>query len=300
MQLYQLEYFCAVARCRSMSRAADELWISQSSLSKAIAGLEEELGVRLFDRVGRSIRLNEAGQMFYGQVSHILQLLRDATKQIASIRQRDKNEVGVLFTAATFIATQVKEEFESLHPEANIVLRCNYQADKKMVADSDFHIFATPETSPALTSTELLEEEMILVFGKKHPLAGFGPSIDLEDTRIYSFQCLPPHENMHENLIGAFRRIGCEPNIGFCTDDSFAFFGALHGNSLLAMIPELTAYAAIEGLNKMRIINPRCTRKVMLGYHREREMTPMCREFMDFCIEFFKNLRAKKKEGDDA
>lgn len=290
MQLYQLEYFCAVARCRNMSRAADELWISQSSLSKAISGLEEELGVKLFDRVGRSIRLNEAGHLFYQQVSHILRLLSDATKQVASIRQRNRNEVQVLFTAATFIATHVKDEFEERCPEANVVLKCTYYPEKKDILNCDFHIFATPATSPDLTSFALMEEEMVLAFGKKHPLANMGPFIDLEDTLIYSYQCLPPHENMHENLTSAFSKIGREPNIGFCTDDSFAFFGALRSNSLLAMVPARTAFAAIDGLVVKRIRTPPCTRKVMLGYHKDREMTDACRAFMDFCVEFFREL----------
>ena len=290
MQLHQLEYFCAVARCRNMSRAADELWISQSSLSKAISSLEDELGVKLFDRVGRTLRLNEAGHLFYQQVSRVLRLLSDATKQVAQIRQRDKNEVHVLFTAATFIASHMKDAFEERCPDANVVLRCSYYPEKRDLVDCDFHIFATPATSPDLTTFELLEEEMLLAFGQKHPLARMGSAIDLEDTSIYPYQCLPPHENMHENLIGAFNKIGREPNIGFCTDDSFAFFGALRSNSLLAMIPAKTAFVVLDGLVVKRIRTPLCTRKVMMGYHKDRERTDMCKAFMEFCVEFFRDL----------
>ena len=64
MQLTQLEYFIVVARLEHMSKAALELEVSQSSLSKTIARLEDDIGVPLFDRRGKSIRLNEYGRIF--------------------------------------------------------------------------------------------------------------------------------------------------------------------------------------------------------------------------------------------
>jgi DNA-binding transcriptional LysR family regulator len=65
MQLTPLNYFVTVARYEHMSKAALELQISQSSLSKTIARLEEDIGVPLFDRKGKSIKLNLYGQLFY-------------------------------------------------------------------------------------------------------------------------------------------------------------------------------------------------------------------------------------------
>ena len=115
-----------------MSAAAEELWVSQSSLSKAITGLEEELGVKLFDRVGRNIRLNDAGRFFYHQISHILLLINDLPQQATQFRQRDKNEVHILFSAATFIASNVKDEFERNYPDSKIIMKCSYSPEKRI------------------------------------------------------------------------------------------------------------------------------------------------------------------------
>lgn len=293
MQLYQLQYFCAAARCRNMSVAADELWISQSSLSKAITSLEDELGVRLFDRVGRRIRLNEAGRLFYHQASHILQLINDLTRQVSQIRQRNTDEVHVLFTAATFIASDVKDQFEEIYKDSKIIIKCCYSPERKDILNCDFHIFASPAEYPEMVTLKLLDEEMVLAFGAKHPLAN-KETIDLRETQPYAFQCLPPQENMHENLVSSFKKIGREPNIGFCTEDSFAFFGALRSSSLIAMVPANTAYSAIcEGIVMKRICYPSCHRTVMLGYHKDREITELCRKFKSFCIDFFKRLEQK-------
>ncbi len=290
MQIHQLQYFCAAARCRNMSVAAEELWISQSSLSKAISSLEDELGVRLFDRVGRNIRLNEAGRLFYHQASHILYLINDMTRQVTQLRQRDKNEVHILFSAASFIAFQVKAGFESAYPNSRVEVKCCYFPEKKDLQNTDFHVFASPSDCPEMTSIKLIKEEMVLAFCASHPLAEH-ETIDLADTKPYSFLCLPHQENMHENLTCAFQKIGMTPNIGFCTEDSFAFFGTLLNSSLIAMIPSNTAYVALkEGLVTRKITNPSCQRTVMLGYHKDREMTEMCRNFKDYCVEFFEKL----------
>ena len=61
MDLLQMQYFLKIAETGNMTRAAEELYISQSSLSRTIARLEKDLGVKLFDRVGRQIQLNEFG-----------------------------------------------------------------------------------------------------------------------------------------------------------------------------------------------------------------------------------------------
>src|SRR5438445_12497727 len=63
MELHQLRYFCAVAETGSFSRAAEQSHVAQPSLSQQIIKLEEELGARLFDRLGRSVRLTELGKI---------------------------------------------------------------------------------------------------------------------------------------------------------------------------------------------------------------------------------------------
>lgn len=290
MRLFHLKYFVTVARCRNMTRAADELWISQSALSKAISSLEEELGVKLFDRIGRKIQLNETGRLYYHQVAHILNLLDSATHHVTQMRKRDEHEVIVLFTAATFIATLLRDEFEKLYPDLHVVIKCCYSAEVNDITESDFHIYATPAECPEMTPIKLLEEDMMLAFGAAHPLAN-QKEINLIDTEPYYYMCLPPQESMHENLISGCMTSGFSPKIGFCTEDSFAFFGGLGSSSLIAMVPSITAYPALnENLIMKAIKEPPCKRTVYLGYHKEREMNDACLKFKNFCLEFFEKL----------
>src|SRR5271156_3471814 len=78
MELHQLRYFCAIAETASFSRAAEQSHISQPSLSQQIRKLEDELGVRLFDRLGRSVRLTELGHAFLPRARTVLRELESA------------------------------------------------------------------------------------------------------------------------------------------------------------------------------------------------------------------------------
>src|SRR2546427_7614104 len=78
MELHQLRYFCAVAETGSFSRAAEQSHVSQPSLSQQILKLEDELGARLFDRLGRSVRLTELGKTFLPRAHAVLRELEAA------------------------------------------------------------------------------------------------------------------------------------------------------------------------------------------------------------------------------
>src|SRR5258707_3452987 len=78
MEIHQLRYFCAVAETSSFSRAAVQSHVSQPSLSQQILKLEDELGARLFDRLGRSVRLTELGKTFLPRARAVLRELEAA------------------------------------------------------------------------------------------------------------------------------------------------------------------------------------------------------------------------------
>src|SRR2546423_15187224 len=90
MELHQLRYFCAVAEPGSFSRAAEQSHVSQPSLSQQILKLEDELGARLFDRLGRSVRLTEHGKTFLPRARAVLRELEAAKGDVVE----GKNFIG--------------------------------------------------------------------------------------------------------------------------------------------------------------------------------------------------------------
>src|SRR2546426_12491357 len=87
MELHQLRYFCAVAETGSFSRAAEHSHVSQPSLSQQILKLEDELGARLFDRLGRSVRLTEVGKAFLPRARGVLRELEAARGDVVEQKE---------------------------------------------------------------------------------------------------------------------------------------------------------------------------------------------------------------------
>src|SRR6202021_72206 len=119
MEFHQLRYVCAIADTGNFSRAAERCKIAQPSLSQQILKLEEELGVKLFDRLGRSIRLTEAGRIFIPQARSILEQM-ELARASAVNKNADMHgsvAVGVIPTIAPYIMPRYTTAFTKKYPQ---------------------------------------------------------------------------------------------------------------------------------------------------------------------------------------
>src|SRR5207245_10673945 len=104
MQVHQLRYFCAVASTRNFTRAAEREHVSQPSLSQQVLKLEDELGAKLFDRLGRAVRLTPFGEVFFPRAEAILRQLSQAKQEIEEMAGLEKGRVlvGAIPTIAPY------------------------------------------------------------------------------------------------------------------------------------------------------------------------------------------------------
>src|SRR5579875_959834 len=124
MDLLQLRYFQTVARHEHMTQAAQKLYISQSSLSKTIAHLERELGVTLFDRQGRQIRLNQYGKVFLRRVEQAFAALEDGRRELVDLIEQERERV-VLASMSVYLLPGLLQAFREHHPGISIRLFSN-------------------------------------------------------------------------------------------------------------------------------------------------------------------------------
>src|ERR1700753_1161612 len=122
MEIQQLRYACAVAETVSFIRAAESCHIAQPSLSQQIQKLEEDLGARLFDRLGRRVRLTEAGQAFLPHARMILSQLDAGRNSVAetSADTQGKITVGVIPTVAPYRMPGYTADFTRKFPGAKL------------------------------------------------------------------------------------------------------------------------------------------------------------------------------------
>src|SRR5579875_2263014 len=118
MEIHQLRYVCAIAETGSFSRAAEHCAVAQPSLSQQVLKLEEELRTRLFDRLGRSIRLTEAGRAFLPHARLVLDEL-EAARSSVLLQQTDVRgsvSVGVIPTIAPYLIPGYAAVFAAKYP----------------------------------------------------------------------------------------------------------------------------------------------------------------------------------------
>jgi len=174
MDLPQLRYFQAVARHQHVSRAAAELRVAQPALSRAIARLEAELGVPLFDRRGRRVRLNRFGAMFLARAGRALDELDQGQHELRDAAGLAQGTVTVAAETLRTLSGLVAG-FLAGHPGVSFRLfqsPAPAMAAQLQAGEVDLCLASQPLPGSALASVELLSEEVLLAVPPSHRLAG--------------------------------------------------------------------------------------------------------------------------------
>lgn len=173
--LRQLRVFREVARHRSFTRAARALHLSQSAVSQQIKALEQDVGMALFEQIGRSVHLAAAGEELLRRSAPALELLREAGESLAAMRgvRRGALKLGAVSTAKYF-APHLLSAFRPDHPEMTIKFSVGNRADiVKQLGDNeiDLVIMGRPPRELRTTAVPFAKHPLILIAAPNHPLA---------------------------------------------------------------------------------------------------------------------------------
>lgn len=198
MNTTQLECFVAVSNFLNFSRAAEQLRLTQPAVSHQINSLEDELGVKLFHRTSKRVRLTQAGHLFSQYAQEILALSHTSKERLKESRQtsvihfgigcRSFLELGLVKPALR----QLRSDFPLLRPTLRLVSSPSLES---MLEDGDVQvIFTFQETAPKRTTyRELLRQKVVCICGKDHPFAAYDT---LTVQQLRTGECLaasPPH-----------------------------------------------------------------------------------------------------------
>jgi DNA-binding transcriptional LysR family regulator len=180
MDIRKLEAFCKVYELQSFSRAGEAMFLSQPTISSHVANLEEELGVKLFDRLGRKIMPTQAGDVLYESMVTIFRNLDRAKAAIEVLRDRVVGElqVGCSTIPSHSILPEMLKSFSVKYPEVSFVVRTGDSSEviKRVVSgDWPVGIVGKRPEEEELTAKLLARDETILVAS---PNAGWLPEDD--------------------------------------------------------------------------------------------------------------------------
>ena len=178
MEFPQLEAFLEAASRGSFRRAAYALYLSQPSVSARIQTLEDEVGVALFHRTARGVRLTNMGQVFLPFAQRSMETLRRGREVLESVRQAS---AGILNMATarvigTYVLPETLQKFQHLYPETNLHIKVGGSLDVlQMVVDEEVQLgLARFMQHPDVDALHLYDEEAVLVVHPDHSFAKTG------------------------------------------------------------------------------------------------------------------------------
>lgn len=175
--LTQLSTFLAVARTGSVKGAAERLVVTQPSVSAALAALSKDLGVRLTERLGRSVRLTPAGETFVPYAADVLGLLEQGRRAVREVVDAAAREVRIaaVTTAAEYVVPPLLRRFSDLHPDVALTLEVgNRERVFRRLLDheADVAIGGSPPDDGRLVGRAFLRNEIVLIVPPDDDLAG--------------------------------------------------------------------------------------------------------------------------------
>lgn len=176
MELRQIEYFCMVGKLQSFTRAAEQLHISQPSITQAIRKLEEEIDVQLFDRSKKKAVLTLEGQAFLSRMEKILDDCQQAIQEAKDFKTWRKGTVklGVPPMIESYLFPDIFSCFKQAYPGLQLIAfeeTSSLDAAAKLEKDElDLAIIILPENSETLNTSVITQEQLVLCMHPNHPL----------------------------------------------------------------------------------------------------------------------------------
>jgi LysR family transcriptional regulator, hydrogen peroxide-inducible genes activator len=265
MEVHQLRYFCAVADTGSFTRAAEREQVAQPSLSQQIMKLEEELGVRLFDRLGRAVRLTDPGQVFLPRARTILSELRAAKEEVAERQSTVSGAVcvGVIPTIAPYFLPARIAVFSRRYPQASITVVEDvtvHLLDRLRGGLVDLAIMALPARGHDLECFPLLTERLFAILPKGHDLAR-RRTVLMKELRQEPFLLLRDDHCFRETAIEVCKRARILPQIVFESGQFSSILGMVAAGLGISIVPEMALERRAD-CNFVLIADERASRTV--------------------------------------
>ncbi len=179
MDFRELNYVLAIARYQNITRAAEALYVSQPTLSKFLIGLEEELGIKLFRKLGHKYVLTYAGERYVDHALQIQRLKNDLDIELADIIKRDVGVLNVAFARmrCTYVLPGSLPAFRKMYPnvKVNVFEGSSDENDRRILeGQTDIAFYSAPSELNALMEYESLgQEELLICTSQDHPIGRF-------------------------------------------------------------------------------------------------------------------------------
>jgi DNA-binding transcriptional LysR family regulator len=289
MELRQLRYAVAVAQRLSFTQAAAALSIAQPALSQQIAGLERELGVRLFERTNRRVLLTDAGRAFVSRAERILADVDRTAEEMTAFAGglRGRVVVGTYQSFAEYTLPKLLGRFHAQYPGIEIALREGMADDLLASLESnaiDVFIGHIAETryanDPQFRSEPLYDDELVIAVGPSHRLAARS-TVRMDGLRDEPFIIFRRGSSVTARLHLEARKAQFEPRVIFESVDSLTIRSLVAEGLGVALYPRMLGNMPGPTVSLLSLTPEPLIRNVAL-VRRSAPYAPSAETFIDF------------------
>ncbi|WP_059171684.1 LysR family transcriptional regulator [Bacillus sp. FJAT-27445] len=301
MELRQIQYFIEVAKREHVTEAAMALHVAQSAVSRQIFNLEEELGVNLFIREGRNVRLTPIGKVFLEHMEEAMKVIDNARQEVQEYLDPEQGKIRIGFPSslAAYTLPTIISAFREHYPHVKFELKQSSYHDLisgVIRGDIDMALLGPlPMQEKKVKGDILFTERIVALLPTHHPLAN-KRSLNLNQLRDDSFILFPRGFVLREIVDNACKQFGFEPKVSFEGEDIDAIKGLVSAGLGVTLIPEVTLVDSLpRSTVRLPVIEPQVTRTVGVIIPAERKLLPAEKLFYDFVREFFTMLNRFQK-----
>lgn len=288
MNYNYLKYFCVLAKTEHYTHASQILNISQPSLSHAIMQLEKELGIVLFEKQGRNIRLTKYGRFYLAYVQKGLNEIEHGNQFIRSLASKDRGtiDMGFIYTLGGYYIPNVMKHFLKSYPNVRFNLSQGTSFD--IIQDIrdrklDIGFCSMIKDSLDINYIPVVKEDMVLVVSKNNPLAKYA-SIDITTIKeshpwiLYSNQSgLRPYINE------IFKSLQINPVIACEVEEDTVALGLVDINYGISLMPRIMT-SQLYNVKLVEIENKIPERIIYMASLKNRYMTPSIMNFINYMV----------------
>ena len=288
MNLRQLYYFKAIAELEHYTRAAEKLYVSQSSLSHAIQELEDELNVEFFVKRGRNVELTKYGQLFLPYVQKTLETLETGIATLSDyINPNTGTVVMAGFPSLAQFAPDIIVRYVSEPNRVDVRLQFNQEATyaqlrEQLLSGKVDLIFATAVDDPRVASSYIGKHQIVLLVPLGHRLARYD-EVDLRELDGEDFIAFDTNCQLRSVTDQIVKDLQIKPNITMETAQDLIIYGLVAASHGVSIIPYPLGGVPYN-TKIIRIANDIPPRRLYLSWNKEQYLPPAAEYFRDFVI----------------
>ncbi|WP_042348109.1 LysR family transcriptional regulator [Bacillus massiliigorillae] len=300
MNLRQLYYFKTLAKLEHYTQAASHLSITQPSLSHAISELEKELGIYLFEKHGRNVRLTKYGRYFLTYVENALEELEKGERKMKKLASPTEGviDLAFIYTLGSRFIPNIIQAFSNIEQYKNISFSFSQGITKNIIQGLkdekyDLAFCSMVDNEPDIEFTPIAQQELVLIVPENHPLADYD-SVNLKDTAPYPFVFFNPDSGIRPIINNLFEQVNVKPKIVCEVEEDSAIAGLVSVNYGIAVMPRIVSLEH-HNVKILEIEEPAYHRYIYLASVKNHYLSPAVCHFRDFVISYAKEQYSHSK-----